>query len=323
MLTWLPRYLARTLAIATTLVALLVLPSLALAAGPPTILAVGQVQHHATVAWALPAGSVTRSVEVSDSPTVASDGAFFSDHVKSGDSVSEAQTTYTSTGVLDPGTYYVHVAAYVPLCDTCPTYEWSAIVPLIVPTAIQPVVEGSGQVTGPGGLSCTGATCPLTDVTAGPVALTAAPAAGFLVLGWSVEGIDVPDTCGTALRTCTVTVAATRVAKVTVRFGPALPTVVKAGLKAYACSHRVEVLNPRVLPRIDTDHPYNGTLTIALKAPTGKTITRKYKSINGYYSSPDFYKLKPAKTYVATVSYSGDEWRPAKSFTKSVKLGRC
>ena len=52
------------------------------------------------------------------------------------------------------------------------------------------------------------------------------------------------------------------------------------------CSHRVEVVNPRVQPRIDTAHPYLGTLTIALKSPSGKTITRKYKSINGYFSSP-------------------------------------
>ncbi len=317
------RPLTRAVSIATALVvALLILPPIA-AAGAPTILVAAQVQHHATVTWALPAGTVTRSVEVSDSPTVASDGAFFTDHVKSSDSVSEAQTTYTSAGALDPGTYYVHVAGYVPGCDTCPTSEWSVIAPLIVPTAVQAVVEGSGQVTGPGGLSCAGAVCPLADVPAGPVALAAAPAAGFLVLGWSVEGIDAADTCGIALRTCTVTVAATRIAKVTVRFGPALPTIVRAGLKAYRCGHRVEVVNPRVQPRIDTEHPYLGTLTITLKSPSGKTITRKYKNLNGYFSSPDFYNLKPAKTYIATITYSGDDWRPAKSFTKSVKLGRC
>ena len=323
MLTSLPRYLARTLAFATAFLAMLILPSLASALGPPTILAVGQVQHHATVSWALPAGSVSRGIEISDSPAVASDGAFFSDRVRSADSITEAQTTYTSTGVLDPGTYYIHVAAYVPNCDTCPSYEWSAIVTLVIQPGIQPVVEGSGVLTGPGGMSCTGATCPLTDAAAGPVVLTATPGAGFLVLSWDVEGIDAADTCGLALKTCTVTVAAARVARVTVKFAPVLPTVVKGGLKAYACSHRVEVLNPRVEPRIDTEHPYLGTLTIVLKTPYGKTITRKYKTITGYYTSPDFYKLKPARTYIATVTYSGDEWRAAKSFKKSVKLGRC
>jgi hypothetical protein len=76
-------------------------------------------------------------------------------------------------------------------------------------------------------------------------------------------------------------------------------------------------------PRIDTAHPYLGALAITLKSPSGKTITRKYKNLNGYFSSPDFYNLKPAKTYIATMTYSGDDWRPAKSFTKSVKLGRC
>ena len=323
MLTRLPRYLARTLAFATAFLALLVLPSLASALGPPTITGVGQTQHHATLSWALPAGSVSRGVEISDSPAVASDGAFFGDHVKSADTITEAQTTYTSNGVLDPGTYYIHVAAYVPNCDTCPGYEWSAIQTLVISPGVQPVVEGSGTLTVPGGPACAGATCALTDAAAGPVLLTAAPAAGFLVLSWDVEGIDAADTCGIALKTCTVTVAAARVARVTVKFAPVLPTLVKGGLKAYACSHRVEVLNPRVEPRIDTEHPYLGTLTIQLKTPYGKTITRKYKTVTGYYSSPDFFKLKPAKTYVATVSYSGDEWRAPKSFKKSVKLGRC
>ena len=196
MLPWLPRYLARTLAFATAFSVLLALPSLASALGPPTITGVGQTQHHATLSWALPAGSVSRGVEISDSPSVASDGAFFGDHVKSADTITEAQTTYTSNGVLDPGTYYIHVAAYVPNCDTCPSYEWSAITTLVLSPGIQPVVEGNGTLTVPGGPACAGATCALTDAAAGPVLLTAAPAAGFLVLSWDVEGIDAADTCG-------------------------------------------------------------------------------------------------------------------------------
>jgi hypothetical protein len=85
----------------------------------------------------------------------------------------------------------------------------------------------------------------------------------------------------------------------------------------------VEVVNPTVQPRIDTEHPYLGTLTVALKQPNGKILSRKLKSVDGYYASPDFFKLKPAKTYVAMLRYSGDEWRPAKTWSKPVKLGRC
>ncbi len=289
----------------------------------PAILAVGQAQHHATVAWTLPAGTVSRTVEIGDSPSVSTDGAFFSDHVKSSDAVTEAQTTYTSTDALAPGTYYVHVAGNVPGCDACPTHEWSATTPLVIPTSVQPVVEGSGQVTGPGGLSCAGATCVATDVPPGPVALAAVPAAGWVVLSWSIEGIDAADTCGIAHRSCTVTVSAARAATVKVRFGPALPTVLSAGVKAYACSHRVEVVNPTVRPSIDTAHPFLGVLTVSLQKPGGGTISRKLKNLNGYFSSPDFYKLKPASTYVVTLKYSGDEWRPAKTWSKTVKLGRC
>ena len=160
MLTRLPRYLARTCAIAATLVALLVVSSPASAAGPPTILSAGQVQHHATVAWALPAGSVTRSVEVSDSPTVASDGAFFSDHVRSVGFGQRGADDLHLDGrprpghLLRPRRGLRAAVRYVP--DVRMVRDRAAH----RPAGVQPVVEGSGQVTGPGGLSCTGASAP-------------------------------------------------------------------------------------------------------------------------------------------------------------------
>ena len=164
-----PRHpLRRRLALASALVAALLAVPSAASAGVPVIVSVGQSQHHATVAWTLPAGTASRGVEISDSPAVASDGTFFSDHVKSSDSVSDAQTTYLSSQLLQPGTYYVHVAGYVPGCDTCPSAEWSALVPLVIPTFVQPIVQGSGQVTGPGGLTCAGVTCTAADVPADP-----------------------------------------------------------------------------------------------------------------------------------------------------------
>jgi hypothetical protein len=316
-------HLARRLSLAFSLVAAaLVVPAIA-AAGVPTILTVGQVQHHATVTWALPVGTVTRVVEISDSPTVSSDGSFFSDHVVSSDSVTDAQTTYTSTSALNPGAYYAHVAGNVPNCDTCPGREWSTITPLTIPTFVQAIVQGSGQVTGPGGLSCANATCLAADELPGQVQLTAVPAAGWLVLSWSIDGIDPSDLCGIAHTTCTVTLSATRASTVTVSFTPALPTLLHAGAKAYACTHRVEVVSPKVQPVIDTSHPYLGILTVSLKKPSGGTISRKLKNVNGYFSSPDFFKLKPASTYTVILKYSGDEWRPAKTWSKKVKLGRC
>jgi hypothetical protein len=323
MLRWFDRKMLRALLLASPVLAVLLATPAVAGAGVPTILTVGHVQHHPTVTWALPAGTVTQNVEISDSSAVGSDGAFFSDHVKSSDAVTPVQTTYVSTAALDPGTYFVHVAGTVAGCDTCPTLEWSAITSLTIPPSVLPVVEGSGQVTGPGGLSCAGATCPATDVPAGPVALTAVPAAGWLVLSWSVEGVDAADVCGIAHTSCTVTVSATRAATVTVRFAPALPTILHAGVKAYACNHRVEVVSPTVRPVLDTAHPFLGTLTISLKLPNGKTLSRKLTLLSGYYSSPDFFKLKPAKTYTALLTYSGDEWRSAKTWSKRVKLGRC
>jgi hypothetical protein len=215
------------------------------------------------------------------------------------------------------------VAGYVPNCDVCPGQEWSPIATLVVPTFVQAVVRGSGQVTGPAGLSCAVATCLAADVLAGPVLLTATPADGWVVLSWQIDGIDPSDACGIAHKTCKVTTSATRSSTVTVVFAPAQPTSLHAGAKAYACSHRIEVVNPVVQPRIDTGHPYLGTLTISLGRPSGKTISRKLTNVNGYFSSPDFFKLQPAKTYTVVLSYSGDEWRPAKRWSKAIKLGRC
>jgi hypothetical protein len=313
----------RKLALVLALIAApLALPSLA-SAGVPTITAVGHAQHHATVTWTLPAGTVTRGIEISDSPTVASDGAFLGDRVRSADAVAESATTYLSSQLLESGTYYVHVAGYVPGCDTCPSAEWSAVLPLVIPPFIQPVVQGSGQVTGPGGLTCASTACAAADVPAGTSVLTATPAAGWVVLAWQVEGIDAGDICDIATKTCTVTTSATRSSRVTVSFAPAKPTTVTFGVKAYACSHRVGVTNPRVGPAYDTSHPFLGTLTVLLKRPDGKAVTRKLKNVPGYFNSPDFFKLAPAKTYTVTLTYSGDEWRLTKTMSKKVKLGRC
>ena len=94
------RHLARVTIFAMSLVAAaLFVPAIA-EAGVPTILTVGQVQHHATVVWALPAGTATRSVEISDSPAVSTDGSFFGDHVKSSDSVTAGIRTALSQRLI-------------------------------------------------------------------------------------------------------------------------------------------------------------------------------------------------------------------------------
>ena len=76
MLRWFDRPTRALLLLSLMLAVMLATPAVA-RAGVPTILTVGHVQQHATVAWALPAGTVTQSVEISDSSAVGSDGAFF------------------------------------------------------------------------------------------------------------------------------------------------------------------------------------------------------------------------------------------------------
>ena len=189
--------------------------------------------------------------------------------------------------------------------------------------SVLPVVVGSGQVTGPGGLSCAGATCPATDVSAGPVALTAAPAAGWIVLSWSVEGVDAADVCGIAHTTCTVTVAATRAATVTVRFAPALPTVLHAGVKAYACNHRVEVVSPTVRPALDTAHPFLGTLTISLKLPSGKKLCAQTHASQRLLLIARLLQAQARKDLYRHAHVLGGRMAPCEVLVEASQAGRC
>jgi hypothetical protein len=94
------------------------------------ILTADQVSQHSTATWALPPGVTAELAEVAISPLVGSDRYFFAENRKAFDVLQDAQTTWTSTYQLDPGTYYIHIAGLESPCffaSACAVREFSQI----------------------------------------------------------------------------------------------------------------------------------------------------------------------------------------------------
>lgn len=296
-------------------------PGAASAEGP-TLVAVGHTQHHPTATWSLPSGGVADVIEVATDPSTGSDGSFFLERVEIFDTLDDAQTTFTATSTVAPGTYYVHVGGRQPACSTCPSREWSATMPLAIPTFVSVSVEGRGQVK-VGGVSCNQVACPFVDLAPGRVPLRAIPAPGWIVARWSIDSADAPGTtCTIARSTCTVTLTATKGADVSVRFEPKPRTVVAAKVYAYACLREVDVSILAIRPSLDSARPFTGVLTVRLRGPGGTVATRRLREPDGFYPSPEFRRLKAGR-YVVTVRYAGDPWRSPKLVQRTVTLGRC
>jgi hypothetical protein len=224
------RSLRLTLLLVVVCGALFASPALA---QPPTLLTVGHVDRHPTATWTLPAGVVARVVEVATSPSIASDGYFFFENVKAFSTLEDSQTSWTYGFQIDPGTYYVHVAAWDKSCLSCPIREFSQIMTLVIPASPAPPTPpppvstrllsvlktgaGVGTVTSdPPGINC-GTDCSETYLTGIHVALTATPAAGSVFGGWN-------NPCGASPR-CEITLNASSVetARFDVAPAPATP----------------------------------------------------------------------------------------------------
>ena len=108
------------------------------AAAPPVLLAVGQVDHHPTATWSLPAGVQTTLVEVATDPAPGPDGYFLFKNLATSAAPAGTDTSWTSPLALDPGTYYVNVVGYEPGCGTCPAREFSNVLTLVIPAPPPP-----------------------------------------------------------------------------------------------------------------------------------------------------------------------------------------
>src|SRR5438046_1332629 len=104
-------------------------------AAPPVVATVGlTTDTRAILTWTLPVGGQDFAIEVASSPAVDADGGFLAANVVDTDAFlpGTALTSWTGAVPLDPGTYYVHVAASDLACTTCPSYEWSTVRTLVV-----------------------------------------------------------------------------------------------------------------------------------------------------------------------------------------------
>lgn len=100
-----------------TIALALALPAVAQSA-PPTLGSVGQSARHLTATWTLPPGMENDYIEVATSPATYPDtGDFLIENVVMFDLLDVGSRSFFSTEQLPEGTYYVHVAAYDPLCN--------------------------------------------------------------------------------------------------------------------------------------------------------------------------------------------------------------
>jgi hypothetical protein len=134
----------KRLLVVVTVVAALVVPTVALAA-PPTLVAVGHVKQHLTARWTLPPGVESQLIEIATDPALSTDGAFVGEHLVHFDLLEAGQTSYTSSGPrLNTGvTYYVHMNAIDWPCFfvfACPVREWSNVLTLRIPN-VAPVIQ--------------------------------------------------------------------------------------------------------------------------------------------------------------------------------------
>ena len=111
----------------------------------PVLTSVGHAGRYPTATWTLGAGTVNYYIEAATSPAMSSDG--FDDWVWVDFQLDPTQTTYTSPEQLDPGFYYVHVAAYDSSCPIdllCPDL-FSNILTVTIPPDPQPVPQAQSQ----------------------------------------------------------------------------------------------------------------------------------------------------------------------------------
>lgn len=119
-------------AVATVLVVGLT-PTPPAVAAPPVLLSVSHQGGHLTAAWSLPPGVRAGVIEAATSPSVGSDGYFFSENVELFDVLNDLQTSYLSGTGLQPGIYYVHVSGHDTSCTPCPITEWSQTQTIVIP----------------------------------------------------------------------------------------------------------------------------------------------------------------------------------------------
>jgi hypothetical protein len=132
----------RSALLASTVIVLVVVGYPA-AAKPATLLSAFAIEGHVGASWSLPSGVESSVVEVATSSSQGTDGSFFTESLVLFDVLFATQTSYVSTEVLPPGTYYLHVGTYDPSCAyvTCPGREYTQTGTFTIPNE-------SPQITG-------------------------------------------------------------------------------------------------------------------------------------------------------------------------------
>jgi hypothetical protein len=100
------------------------LPAAAQAAPlPPVLSSVGHSGRYLTASWTLAAGTEADFIEAATSPETYPEGNFLAENTPLVDFLDPGQAQYKAPVTLDPGVYYVHVAAFDPLCQVSPCLD--------------------------------------------------------------------------------------------------------------------------------------------------------------------------------------------------------
>jgi len=139
-------------------------------AAPPVLTSVRHIDRHPAATWTLPPGVKARVAEVATSPATSTDGYFFFENVRAFSVLEDAQSNWVYNFQLDPGTYYVHVAAIDEPCyfaGLCSIREFTQIATLVIeapppppppppPPAPRPRYEASVRSIHPGAVKLGG-----------------------------------------------------------------------------------------------------------------------------------------------------------------------
>jgi hypothetical protein len=117
---------------------------------PPVLTSVGHSGGYLTAGWTLGPGTEADFIEAATSPETYPEGNFLAENTPLVDFLDPGQTAYASPIKLEPGLYFVHVAAYDPLCPVSPCLDvFTETVRVTVEPAPPPTQSGPTSAAPP------------------------------------------------------------------------------------------------------------------------------------------------------------------------------
>jgi hypothetical protein len=197
----------------------------------PVLNLVRQTSRHLIASWSLAPGAEINFIEASTRQETDNSGDFLVENSALLDLLDPGATSYTSTEQLKPGFYYVHVAAYDPLCPfilSCPDV-FSNMLPVVIPPDSRPQQAlvrphaPADRVTSFSALKCAS-----TQKPGNLVVRASMPEDGTITVGGSVS---VPNAAKVfSLKAVSVRAAGGKVVKINLKTPPRILKAIRKAL---------------------------------------------------------------------------------------------